>query len=85
MSQPNREVEQLVQREYEHGFVTDIESDTVPPGLNEDTIRFISAKKAEPDWLLAWRLEAFRTWQTMPTPTWAHVHHHPIDYQDISY
>jgi Fe-S cluster assembly protein SufB len=85
MSQPNREVEQLVQREYEHGFVTDIESDTVPPGLNEDTIRFISAKKAEPDWLLAWRLEAFRTWQKMPTPTWAHVHHHPIDYQDISY
>jgi Fe-S cluster assembly protein SufB len=85
MSQPNREVEQLVQREYEHGFVTDIEADTVPPGLNEDTIRFISAKKAEPDWLLAWRLEAFRTWQKMRAPTWAHVRHHPIDYQDISY
>ncbi|OGT84513.1 MAG: Fe-S cluster assembly protein SufB [Gammaproteobacteria bacterium RIFCSPLOWO2_02_FULL_61_13] len=85
MSQPNREIEQLVQREYEHGFVTDIESDTVPPGLNEDTIRFISAKKAEPDWLLAWRLEAFRTWQKMRAPNWAHVHHHPIDYQDISY
>jgi len=85
MSQPNREVEQLVQREYEHGFVTDIDSDTVPPGLNEDTIRFISAKKAEPDWLLAWRLEAFRTWQKMRAPAWAHVRHHPIDYQDISY
>ena len=85
MSQPNREVEQLVQREYQHGFVTDIETDTVPPGLNEDTIRIISAKKNEPEWLLAWRLEAFRTWQKMREPKWAQVRHQPINYQDISY
>jgi Fe-S cluster assembly protein SufB len=76
---------ELVNREYKAGFYTDIESDTVAPGLNEDVIRLISAKKDEPDWLLDWRLEAFRHWQTMHEPTWANVHHAPIDYQAISY
>ena len=79
------EAKSLVGREYKAGFVTDIESDTVAPGLNEDVIRLISAKKEEPDWLLAWRLEAFRHWQTMTPPSWAHVHYPPIDYQAISY
>jgi Fe-S cluster assembly protein SufB len=78
-------IEQLVGREYEHGFVTDIESDTVAPGLNEDVIRLISAKKNEPDWLLDWRLQAYRQWLKMPLPRWAHVHYEPIDFQAISY
>ncbi|MFC1542318.1 Fe-S cluster assembly protein SufB [Pseudomonadota bacterium] len=77
--------EQLKAREYEAGFVTDIDADTLPPGLNEDVIRVISAKKNEPAWLLNWRLEAFRHWQTMSEPDWANVHHTPIDYQAISY
>lgn len=74
--------------DYKWGFVTDIESETVPPGLNEDVIRHISAKKNEPDWLLQWRLEAFATWQKMAEPPWAHWPDHdwrPIDYQAISY
>ena len=79
------EAKSLVGREYKAGFVTDIEADTVAPGLNEDVIRLISAKKEEPDWLLAWRLTAFRHWQTMAAPGWAHVHYPPIDYQAISY
>ena len=78
-------LERLVERKYEHGFVTDIESDTVPPGLNEDVIRQISKKKAEPEWLLEWRLEAYRHWQTMPKPDWAKLNVEPIDYQSISY
>ncbi len=77
--------EAFAAREYEAGFVTDIEADTLPPGLNEDVIRHISAMKAEPDWLLNWRLEAFRHWQTMREPNWAHVSYPPIDYQAISY
>ncbi|MDT8377069.1 MAG: Fe-S cluster assembly protein SufB [Mariprofundaceae bacterium] len=77
--------EQLKSREYSAGFITDIDSDTFPPGLNEDVIRGISAKKDEPEWLLNWRLEAFRHWQTMPEPEWANVHHDVIDYQAISY
>jgi Fe-S cluster assembly protein SufB len=82
----NKELdEQLKAREYSAGFVTDIDSDTLPPGLNEDVIRMISAKKSEPAWLLDWRLEAFRHWQTMNEPKWANVHHEPIDYQAISY
>jgi Fe-S cluster assembly protein SufB len=85
MSRPKPEVEEFVPREYRHGFVTEIDSDTVPPGLNEETIRFISAKKHEPEWLLEWRLTAFRTWQRMREPAWAHVKYNPIDYQDISY
>ncbi|MGH8323576.1 MAG: Fe-S cluster assembly protein SufB [Steroidobacteraceae bacterium] len=71
--------------EYRHGFVTDIEADTVPPGLNEDVIRLISAKKGEPEFMLAWRLKAYRHWITMQEPHWAHVQHAPIDYQAISY
>jgi Fe-S cluster assembly protein SufB len=76
---------ELVNREYKAGFFTDIESDTVAPGLNEDVIRLISAKKDEPQWLLDWRLTAFRHWQQMAEPQWAHVHYGPIDYQAISY
>ncbi len=77
--------EQLKSREYEAGFITDIDSDTLPPGLDEDVVRAISAKKDEPEWLLNWRLEAFRHWQTMAEPQWANVHHEAIDYQSISY
>ena len=78
-------VEDLVSGAYRHGFVTEIDADTVPPGLSEDVIRLISAKKEEPDWLLAWRLEAYRHWLEMREPDWAHVRHAPIDYQAISY
>jgi Fe-S cluster assembly protein SufB len=70
---------------YKYGFETDIESDVIPPGLTEDTIRFISAKKDEPEWMLEWRLEAFRRWQTMDEPNWAKVHYPKIDFQAISY
>ena len=75
----------LVQREYTAGFVTHIETDSLPPGLNEDIIRALSAKKHEPEFLLEWRLNAFRHWQTLREPTWAHVHYPPIDYQALSY
>ncbi len=78
-------VDDLIESTYEHGFVTDIESDTVPPGLSEDTIRMISAKKAEPEWLLEARLKAYRNWLTMVDPSWAHVKHPEIDFQAISY
>ena len=70
---------------YKYGFISPIESDLAPKGLSEDTVRFISQKKGEPEWLLDWRLEAFRRWQTMEEPTWARVSHPPIDYQDIYY
>ncbi len=79
------QLDQLVRREYQHGFVTQIEADTVPPGLNEDVIRLISAKKQEPEFMLEWRLSAYRHWLTMAQPRWAHVHHAPIDFQDIIY
>ncbi|HSR63554.1 MAG TPA: Fe-S cluster assembly protein SufB [Gammaproteobacteria bacterium] len=85
MATQSNEVEQLVKKEYEHGWVTDVDADTVPPGLDESVIRLISKKKNEPDWLTEWRLEAYRKWLEMKTPTWAHVHHDPIDYQAISY
>ncbi len=81
----DKQVERLVGREYEHGFVTDIDADTVPPGLSEDVIRLISHKKGEPEWLLEWRLTAYRHWLTMTEPRWAHVRYDPIDYQSISY
>jgi Fe-S cluster assembly protein SufB len=71
--------------QYKYGFVTDIESDKAPKGLSEDTVRFISAKKNEPEWMLAWRLEAYRRWLTMEEPTWARVHYPKIDYQDLYY
>src|SRR5690606_21933013 len=70
---------------YKYGFFTNIESEKAPKGLNEDTVRFISAKKGEPEWLLEWRLEAFRRWQTMKEPTWARVSYPEIDYQDLYY
>ena len=78
-------IESLVTREYQHGFVTDIETETVPRGLNEDTIRMISAKKNEPPFMLEWRLKAYRRWQTMTEPHWSNVTYPPIDYQDIIY
>jgi Fe-S cluster assembly protein SufB len=71
--------------QYKYGFVTDIESDKVRKGLDEDIVRFISEKKAEPAWMLEWRLDAFRRWQTMVEPTWARVHYPPIDFQDLHY
>lgn len=71
--------------QYKYGFTTDIESDLAPKGLDEDTVRFISAKKDEPAWMLEWRLEAFRRWQTMDEPTWARVHYPKIDFQDLYY
>ena len=70
---------------YKHGFVTDIEQDFSPKGLNADIVRFISAKKNEPDWMLAWRLDAFERWQAMEEPSWAKVNFPRIDYQDSYY
>ncbi len=85
MATTNQDVENLLGQKYEHGFVTDIESDTIPPGLDEDVIRLISRKKAEPQFMLDWRLKSFRHWQTMREPDWAKLNITPIDYQDISY
>jgi Fe-S cluster assembly protein SufB len=85
MSAAQNSVNKLIKGGYEHGFVTAIESDTVPPGLNEDTIRLISAKKHEPEWMLEQRLKAYRYWLTMEDPEWAQIKHPPIDYQAISY
>ena len=82
---PNQGLEDILGRRYAHGFVTDVESDTVAPGLSEDVIRFISAKKDEPLFLLDWRLKAYRHWLTLREPSWAKLHHAPIDYQAISY
>jgi len=79
------EVSELIKQRYSQGFYTDIESDTVPPGLDEEVIAHISAKKGEPEWMLEWRLEAFRRWCEKSEPRWAHVHYPPIDYQAISY
>ena len=78
-------IELLVNKDYQYGFSTDIEADTLPPGLNEDVVRAISARKNEPEWLLEWRLKAFRRWQTMTEPHWPNVHYDPVDYQGISY
>ncbi len=79
------QVKNITDQKYKYGFVTEIESDTAPKGLTEDTIRFISAKKNEPQWLLDWRLKAFRHWLTMKEPKWARVAYPPIDYQDAHY
>ena len=78
-------IEQIANQEYKYGFVTDIEADTAPPGLNEDIIRLISTKKGEPEWMLEFRLKAYRHWLTMTEPTWANVKYGPIDYQAIRY
>ena len=85
VEQSNREAEALANREYKHGWVTDIESETFPPGLNEDVIRAISAKKDEPEWLLDFRLKAYAHWQTLEEPRWPNVDYDEIDYQAISY
>lgn len=85
MSTKSQDVESLVRKEYEAGFFTDIDADTVPPGLNEDVIRLISAKKQEPEWLLEWRLNAYQQWLKMEDPSWAKVDYPPIDYQASSY
>ncbi|MDZ4339815.1 MAG: Fe-S cluster assembly protein SufB [candidate division NC10 bacterium] len=85
MTTPTNAIETLVNQEYKWGFVTPIEQEIAPKGLSEDTIRMISSKKAEPEWLLEWRLKAFRHWLTMKEPNWQNVHFPPIDYQNISY
>ena len=85
MSGVDAQIGGLVAREYKEGFVTEIDSDTLPPGLDERVIRTISGKKNEPDFMLEWRLDAYRRWGSMNTPEWAHVHYPPIDFQAISY
>ena len=85
MSTPTDTIEQLAQQEYKYGFETLIEADTLPPGLNEDVIRAISAKKNEPAWLLEFRLKSYKTWLTMSEPRWANLTFEPIDYQAVSY
>ncbi len=85
MSASTKTLEEITQRGYEFGFVTDIEQETLPPGLDEEVIRTISAKKQEPEWLLEWRLEAYRKWLEMSEPEWANVHYPKIDFQAISY
>src|SRR5512134_902723 len=85
MSTSTETIEQLATKEYKYGFVTDVEADTLPPGLDENVVRAISARKQEPQWLLEWRLKAYRTWLTMKEPTWQNVHYPPIDYQAVSY
>src|SRR5919107_605775 len=86
MSTPTETIEQLANREYKYGFVTDIESETIPKGLSEDTVRLISAKKNEPEWMLEFRLKAFRQWLKMTEPNyWANFKYPQIDFQNISY
>ncbi len=81
----NQAIKEIVKNEYEAGFTTDIESETIAPGLSEDVIRFISAKKKEPQWLLDWRLKAYETWKTMPEPEWAHLKFPKIDLNEVSF
>src|SRR3989344_2892158 len=85
MSTSDKELKEIAQQEYKHGFITDIEADSAPKGLSEDIVRFISQKKAEPEWLLRWRLEAYRVWLKMTEPTWANIKYDSINYQDIIY
>jgi Fe-S cluster assembly protein SufB len=85
MSTSNPDISEQLGRAYQHGFVTDIDSDTVPPGLDESVVRLISAKKKEPRFLLDWRLRAYEHWLGMKVPAWAHLRQAPIDFQDISY
>src|SRR5499427_5682377 len=85
MSSPEQTLESIANQEYKYGFVTEIETDSVAPGLSEDVIRLISAKKNEPEFMLEWRLKAYRHWLTMEEPTWSNVHYPKIDYQSISY
>lgn len=85
MNEQDLILEEVTGKEYKYGFVTDIESDSLPKGLDENTVRFISEKKNEPEWLLEWRLKAFKHWLTMTEPKWPNVKYPPIDYQDIIY
>src|ERR671912_528222 len=85
MSKDNQVLEELTSREYEHGWTTNIETESAPKGLNEGIIRFISAKKKEPAWLLEYRLDAYRQWTKMKEPRWPNVTYPPINYQDIIY
>ena len=85
MSTATQTVEELAKQEYKYGFGTDVEQETIPKGLSEDVIRRISAIKQEPEWLLEWRLNAFRVWSKMSEPEWHNVHYNKVDYQDISY
>lgn len=85
MSKGNQVLEEITSKEYEHGWAVNLEADEAPMGLNEGTVRFISAKKGEPEWLLEWRLKAFRQWEKMVEPKWSNVHYPAIKYQDIIY
>ena len=85
MSTDEKTIENLATKEYKYGFVTDIESDAAPRGLNEEIIRLISSKKGEPEWMLEWRLKAYRHWLTMEEPRWPNVSYPKIDYQDMIY
>ncbi|MFT6898983.1 MAG: Fe-S cluster assembly protein SufB, partial [Paraglaciecola sp.] len=81
----SEQLDQALSRKYDAGFVSDIESETFPPGLDEDVIRRISAMKEEPEWMLEWRLRAYNNWLDMEEPDWAHVHYPKIDFKAISY
>ncbi len=85
MTSSNRTIQELTDKEYKYGFVTDVEAETIPKGLNEDIVRMISAKKNEPPFMLEWRLKAYRHWLTMTEPTWQNVHYPKINYQDLYY
>src|SRR4051812_19531535 len=85
MSSQQRVLKELTEQEYKYGFVSALEAEEVPRGLNEDIVRMISAKKSEPEWLLEWRLKSFRAWLKMTEPRWQNVAYQPIDYQDIIY
>src|SRR5579871_2527289 len=85
MSTATNAIEEFVSKDYAQGFITEIEMDALPKGLNEDIVRLISAKKNEPEWLLEWRLKAYRHWLTLTEPTWPNVHYPRIDFQDIIY
>ena len=86
MSTSTDTIEELATREYKYGFVTEVEADTIPKGLSEDVVRLISQKKQEPEWLLEWRLKAYRGWLKMQEPhQWANIRYTPVDYQAISY
>ena len=85
MSQQSDSLKELANQDYKYGFVTEIDEDRLPPGLSEEIVRIISAKKDEPEWLLEWRLKAYRHWHDDDRPEWQNVHYPPIDYQAITY
>ena len=85
MSKDTQIIDKAIGQEYEYGFTTDIEQETIPPGLNEDVIRLISSKKDEPKWLLDWRLKAYQKWLEMEEPDWSKLNYSKIDFQSISY